>query len=124
MCCCDDAAADLADPLPDALLELLAAEVVAGHAFLGELLLDDVLRGDAGVVDARQPERGVAEHAVPADERVLDVAVRAWPRCSSPVTLGGGMMMQNGSRSGFVARLEVALVHPHLVERRLDRCGS
>ncbi len=24
------------------------------------------------------------------------VTVRAWPRCSSPVTLGGGIMMQNG----------------------------
>ena len=60
------------DPGPDALDEFLAAEVVAGEPFLGDLLLDDGLGGDAGVVEAGQPERRLAEHAVPADQRVLD----------------------------------------------------
>ena len=37
-------------------------EVVPGHALLGELALDDVLGGDAGVVHAGQPQRLVALH--------------------------------------------------------------
>ena len=58
----EDLAAGLLLPLPDALDERLAAEVVAGLALLGELALDDVLGGDAGVVHAGQPERLVALH--------------------------------------------------------------
>ena len=39
---------------------------------LREFAFDHVLGGDAGVVFAREPERGVALHAMPADERVGD----------------------------------------------------
>ena len=53
----EDPAAGLLLPLPDPLDERLAAEVVPGQALLGELALDDVLGGDAGVVHAGQPER-------------------------------------------------------------------
>ena len=45
--------------------------------FLGELLFDDVLRGNAGVVRARQPERFVAGKIV---ERVREPIVR---RCQA-----------------------------------------
>ena len=59
-------------PLPDLLDERLAAQVVARLVQLAlELLLDDHLGGDAGVVEARKPARLVAEHAVPARQRVL-----------------------------------------------------
>ncbi len=72
----EDLAAGLGLPLPDALDERLAAEVVAGLALLGQLALDDVLGGDAGVVHAGQPQRLVALHAPAAgqgvDERVLE----------------------------------------------------
>ena len=54
-------------PLPDALFELFAAQVAAVDAFFGELALHHHLGGDAGVIGAGQPERVVAEHAVPAD---------------------------------------------------------
>ena len=57
-------------PLPDAALEFLAAQVLAADFLLGELALDDELRGDSGVIHARKPERAVAAHAVPADEHV------------------------------------------------------
>ncbi|CAM5735024.1 hypothetical protein STENM223S_03475 [Streptomyces tendae] len=71
-----DLAAGLALPLPDALDERLPAEVVAGLALLAQLALDDVLRGDAGVVHAGLPQRLVALHALAAgqgvDERVLE----------------------------------------------------
>ena len=57
-----------------------------------ELPLDDGLRGDARVIDARLPERVVAAHAVVADEHVLErAALSAWPMCSEPVTFGGGI---------------------------------
>ena len=66
----EDLAAGLGLPLPDPLDERLAAEVVPGQALLGQLALDHVLRGDAGVVHARQPERVVALHPPAADQRV------------------------------------------------------
>ena len=59
-------------PLPDALDERVAADLLARGALAAQLLLDDGLRGDAGVVEARLPERVEAPHAVPADEGVLD----------------------------------------------------
>ncbi len=63
-------------PLPDPLDELLAAEVVPVCALLGQLALDHVLGGDAGVVGAGHPERVVALHALPADEDVLERVVQ------------------------------------------------
>ena len=68
----DDRAAVLALPLPDALEELLAPEVLTALALLLERLLDDILRGDAGVVCAGEPEGVAALHAAPADEDVLN----------------------------------------------------
>ena len=67
----DDRAAILPLPFPDALHERLAPQVLAALALLLERLLDHVLRGDAGVVGARQPERVPALHAAPPDEDVL-----------------------------------------------------
>ena len=74
-----DDAAVLLLPLPDPLDEFLAAQVVAGHPFLGEFLLDDVLRGDPGVVRPGHPEGVVALHAVVADQDVLQGIVERVP---------------------------------------------
>ena len=52
----DHAAVPL-EPLPDARLERLAAEILPGQPLLGQLPLDDVLGRDPGVVVARLPER-------------------------------------------------------------------
>ena len=62
-----DGVAGLRLPFPDALLELLAAEVAAVDALFGQFARHHHLGGDAGVVGAGQPEGVVAEHAVPAD---------------------------------------------------------
>ncbi len=71
-----DLAAGLGLPLPDPLDEGLPAQVVPGLALLAQFALDDVLRGDAGVVHAGLPQRLVALHALAAgqgvDERVLE----------------------------------------------------
>ena len=55
--------------------ERLAADVEALHALGQQALLDDGLRGDAGVVGARHPQRVVAAHAVEADQHVLQRVV-------------------------------------------------
>src|SRR5262249_2180774 len=57
-------------PLPDALLELFAAELAIVDTFFRELAGDDHLGGDAGVVGPGQPEGVVAAHAMPAGDHV------------------------------------------------------
>src|SRR5690606_40599639 len=47
----------LVHPLPDALEEGFAAQVMAREPFPGELSLNHPLTGDASVVGAREPER-------------------------------------------------------------------
>jgi hypothetical protein len=88
-------------PLPDLLEEGLAAHLAAGGlALLGQLALDHHLRGDARMVGARLPERVEAAHPVPADQDVLQRVVEGVAHVQEPVTLGGGIMMQNASRRG------------------------
>src|ERR1700704_2396838 len=62
---------DLAVPLIDARLESLTAELLFGHAFGSQLLLDDVLRGDRGVVRAGEKQHLIAGHAPVARADVL-----------------------------------------------------
>src|SRR5690606_40815888 len=75
----EDAPAGLLLPLPHPPYELLAPQVVAGQTLLGELALDDVLGGDAGMVGARKPERLEAAHARTPDQRVLDRVIEGVP---------------------------------------------
>ena len=109
-----DPLAVVPDPGPDALDELLAAEVVAGQTFLRDLLLDDGLRGDAGVIEAGQPERWLAEHAVPADQRVLD---RDRERVAE-VQRAGHVGRRHDDREGvaLAGRREEASILPELVD--------
>ena len=65
----DDAAVMLL-PVPHALDECLAAQVATVLALGGELALHHELRGNAGMIGARQPQRRQAAHALPADDDV------------------------------------------------------
>ena len=65
-----DGAVTLLDPLPDALFKGRAAEIVPRLALRGELFLDDVLRGDARVVGAGQPQHVKPAHTLPAGHDV------------------------------------------------------
>ncbi len=107
----DDAAVAV-DPLPHPLQEPLAAQVVAGQPLLGQHALDHELRGDAGVVAARQPEGGIAEHTVPADEAVLDRSGQG----VAEVQLAGHVRRRHDHGKRLTrrvdARLEVAGVLP------------
>ncbi len=59
-------------PIPGAFDKFFAPEFFARH-FLGfqKIALHHELRGDAGVVGARHPERGNAFHAVIADHQIF-----------------------------------------------------
>ena len=83
-----DRAAGLGLPLPDPLHERLPAQVVPGQALLGQLALDHVLGGDAGVVHARQPQRVVALHPAAADQRVDQRVVQRVPDVQRPGHVG------------------------------------
>src|SRR5687768_10047840 len=58
-------------PLPDLLDEFVATELETGDALFLETALDHHLCGDAGVVDARNPQGVEAGHALPAHDDVL-----------------------------------------------------
>ena len=67
-----DAVAVLALPIPHPLQELFTSQVIAGQAFLHpQLFLHLNLGGDAGMVNAGNPQRIVALHSLEADEGVL-----------------------------------------------------
>ena len=99
-------------PLPDAPLELLAAQVLAADLLLGQLALHDELRGDAGVVHAGQPERAVAPHAMPAHEHV---DLRVLEHVADVDRAGDVRRRQRDRKCGAVARVfgaEKFLVEP------------
>ena len=71
-----DGAAGFVFPLPHRFEEFLAAHRDAALLALGQLPLDDELRGDAGVVHARLPQHVLAAHALEAREHVLQRVVQ------------------------------------------------
>ena len=78
--------------------ERLAADLAARRALGDELLLDDVLRRDAGVVVAGLPERVEPPHPVPADQDVLHRAVQRVPH----VELAGDVRRRDADHEGVV----------------------
>jgi len=58
-------------PFPNFFKEFFTAEIPTCFLFLGEFFLNDVLRCDPRVIDARHPKRVPALHAVPAHKNIL-----------------------------------------------------
>ena len=112
--------AGLADPLPHALEERLATDVVARRLLGGELALDDDLRGDAGVVGSGEVERGVALHSAMADERVLDGGGHCVAEVQFARHVGGRHNDGEGPLVRVGDRPKVAGALPPLVEPALD----
>ena len=76
-------------PLPDALQEGLTAQIVPRLTlFVAQLALDHVLRGNARVVDARQPERLVALHAPDTRQRILNRILQRMAHVKPPGYVG------------------------------------
>lgn len=119
----EDPAARLLLPLPDALDERLAAEVVARQAVLGDLALHDVLRGDAGVVHSGEPQRFHAPHAGSPGERVLDRVVEGVAHVERPGHVGRGKHDAVRLAPAARVRCEVARRYPALVAPGLDIDG-
>src|SRR2546421_6345484 len=67
-----NAALILVHPLPDTLQEGFAADLMAIYALLIQQPLDDVLRGDTGVILSRHPQGVIALHAMVANEDIFN----------------------------------------------------
>eukprot|EP00051_Salpingoeca_urceolata_P021055 m.323674 g.323674 ORF g.323674 m.323674 type:complete len:378 (+) comp19726_c0_seq19:3348-4481(+) len=59
-------------PLPHFADKLFAAKLVAGNALPGQPLFNNNLRGNAGVIATRVPQRAFATHAMPAGQGVFN----------------------------------------------------
>ena len=110
-------------PGPDLVEELIAPEVEAGLALAPELFLDLYLRGDACVVVARQPEGGVAVHALVPYEHVLDGLVEG----VAEVELARDIRGRDNDGEGLLFRValgvEVVAPQPHVVDLLFDLFG-
>ena len=67
----DDRAARFLFPLPDPLDEIYAAEPLLVDLRLRELVCDDDLRGDAGMIGTGLPQHVATPHSLIADQHVL-----------------------------------------------------
>src|SRR5690606_1661689 len=115
----------LAHPLPHALDERLAAEVVACPAFGRELALDHVLRRDPGVVRARHPQRFPPLHPAPADQhvlyRVVQPVAHVQDRCDVGRRNDDDVTFAFAAQHGAGVGPEIAALLPAAVEWRLER---
>jgi hypothetical protein len=101
-----DLAAVLPQPLPDELYEGLAAEILTGLPLLGEMLLDCVLRRDAGMVEARLEERVVPLHATRADDRVGEGQLQ----CVAHVEVARHVRRRVSDHEALAGRVRVGVV--------------
>ena len=120
----EDAAAVKLLPVPDAADEALSAEVVARFALVvAQVGFDDYLRGDAGVVGARYPQRGIALHTARADKYILHRFVEG----VSHMELAGHVRWRNddGVRllRGVDLRGEAVALQPEVVYAVLHLAG-
>lgn len=99
-------------PLPNAFDEGVAADVALVLAFLLQQALDDDLRGDAGVVRARQPHRVVARHAVVARERIHHRLIEGVTHVQDARDVGRGQLDAEGRFGRIQPRIKVAALFP------------
>ncbi len=110
-------------PLPDALDEFLAADLEPRRAFDLELVLDDDLRRDAGMIGAELPQRVAAAHPLPADQHVHQRVLERVPHVQRAGDVGRRQLDAIGRRAVLPRRLEVAARFPQRVPLRLDGGG-
>ena len=110
-----DLAAVLAQPLPDARLERLAAEVLPRLALGREVLLDGVLRRDPRVVEAGLEEDVVALHPARAHDRVRERELQRVPE----VQVAGDVRRRVRDREALARRIGVGVVEALFLPRLL-----
>src|SRR6266404_1960408 len=106
--------------MPHPLVELLARHLAAREALLLELPLHHDLRGDAGVVGSRQPERVVALHPVMAGQRVHDGLVERVPHVQDAGHVRRRQLDAERRTAGREASTEIAARLPHRIPGALD----
>ena len=115
-----DAPAVLLLPLPGPSLEFLSAHALARQPIRLERPLHHQLRRDAGVVGAREPQRGTVAHARVARHDVLKRDEHRVSHVQRSGDVGRGHGDREGLARGGVGRLEVPVLLPHLVQALLD----
>ena len=118
----DNAVAVLVLPVPDALEEFLAAEVVTGQAlFLAQVLLYLDLGSDTCMVGAGHPQRFITLHTLGADEDILQGLVKRMTH----VQLAGYVRGRDNDGIGFLVRVDLGMekagVIPEAVQLVFDR---
>ena len=117
--------AGLVDELPHPLEVALATERLPRLAIPGDDLVEDVLGGDRGVVEAGQPEGRPARHAGVADHEVLDRRGQGVAEVERTGDVGRrldddeGLLRLVGSRACPVGREDVGR-QPALVDRAFE----
>jgi hypothetical protein len=106
-------------PAPDDRLELLTGEIGSLLAFRRQILLDDILGGDAGVIGAGDPQYVVPVHALPAGQNVLQRDVERVTHVQGARHVGRRQHHREGREWRIDVGVEEALLFPPLVERLL-----
>ena len=108
-------------PVPDLVDEQLAAEVFLRLAVDRQLLLHDGLSGNARVIHARKPQHLVALHPLSPGQRIHQGVIERMPH----VQAAGDVRRRQHDRIRRPVtrrvRLEVAGVHPALIELAFHR---
>ena len=85
----DDAFLILILPLPDALHQALASDVVTRFALeLEQTFFDHGLGRNTSVIRAGHPQRVVAQHAMPANQQVFHDVIHGMPHVQGPGHVG------------------------------------
>ncbi len=98
---------------PGTLQELLTSQILAAQPLFGKHTLDDVLRGDTGMVGSRHPQGALSAHAPVPDEDVLQGIVQGVAHVQDTGDVG----RWHDNREGLlrIGRLEGPLLFPGLV---------
>ena len=116
-----DMAAGLLLPIPDAIGEGIASQVVAGFALGLQLALHHHLRGDASVIGTRLPQGVVATHAMETGQGVHNGVLES----VAHVQIAGDIGRRDHDAIGaaLARRRKMALLFPGFVPRLFDCLG-
>ena len=111
-----DAVAILVLPVPYTLQEFFTAKIVAGQTLLAKLLLHLDLGGDAGVIDAGNPQGVIALHPLEPDQSILQCRVHGVTHVQLTGDVGWGHDDGEGLLAFIHLGVEVAAALPHVVD--------
>ena len=106
--------------MPDPFDEFFPAELVPRLALGFQLVLDDDLRRDAGVIGAYLPQRIVAAHAVIADQHIHQRLLERVSHVQRAGDVRRRKLDAERFHTGSQRRLEQAVAFPVRIPFRLD----